>query len=339
MTRKRDRASAKGLLPRMEARPWRRDPSKVTYRFHPLGGKPINLGTDKAAAIRRVADMIGRCDEDGTIEHLWRLYRASPMWRDLAERTQVDYADYSKPLLKVFGHVHASAITRQDVRRYMMRERGGKVRGSREVALLSNLMHLAIDYGYATENVCLGIKRVRERPRKVVPIAEEFDRYLAWLRGRGRQWRVIAAMAEFASKVGNRRAEFLKASIFQVRNFEARLTRAKQRDGTEITEVIELSDEAMAILDSIERGNSTVLFPTRNGTAYTEAGFKAMWSKAKRQAIADGIITRNFTFHDLRAHFASEYKRKHGTLPDLHRDPGTTARVYDRNVEVKRRSL
>ena len=49
MIRPRDRASAAGLLPRMEARP--RKDGLTTYRFHPLDGKPITLGTDRAAKI------------------------------------------------------------------------------------------------------------------------------------------------------------------------------------------------------------------------------------------------------------------------------------------------
>ena len=62
MPRPRDRQSATGLLPRMEART--RKDGQITYRFHPLQpdgtrGKPINLGTDKALAIRQVLDMAG----------------------------------------------------------------------------------------------------------------------------------------------------------------------------------------------------------------------------------------------------------------------------------------
>lgn len=46
-----------------------------------------------------------------------------------------------------------------------------------------------------------------------------------------------------------------------------------------------------------------------------------------------------FTFHDWRAWFATEHKRRTGQLPDLHKDPGTTARVYDRNKIVRRKAL
>lgn len=64
MTRPRDRASAAGLLPRMEARP-HSDGNTVTYRYRPIGANPINLGTDRAAALRRVLDMTG--DTDGYV--------------------------------------------------------------------------------------------------------------------------------------------------------------------------------------------------------------------------------------------------------------------------------
>lgn len=65
MNRPRDRSSATGLLPRMEARPWK-DSDKVTYRYHPVGGKPINLGTDREKALR---DVLGPM---ATVDQIWR---------------------------------------------------------------------------------------------------------------------------------------------------------------------------------------------------------------------------------------------------------------------------
>ena len=76
MTRPRDRASALGLLPLMEARP-HKDGKTVTYRYHPRGGKPINLGTDKTKAIRKVLDMANKAPDTGTVGQLWRIYKES----------------------------------------------------------------------------------------------------------------------------------------------------------------------------------------------------------------------------------------------------------------------
>ena len=64
-----------------------------------------------------------------------------------------------------------------------------------------------------------------------------------------------------------------------------------------------------------------------------------MWKKAMRAAITQGIVTQRFTFHDLRAHYVTAHKDQRGTLPDLHKNPKTTATIYDRRKEVHRKSL
>jgi hypothetical protein len=146
MTRTRDRATADGLLPRMEARP--RKDGLVTYRFHPVDGKPINLGTDKAAAVRQVLDLNSRAPDAGTVGMLWRLYEASPDFKRLAPGTQIGYRDSWKQLSKVWEAGEVSAIKPSDVARYLRQERGdAPVRANREVALLSNLMNLAVERG------------------------------------------------------------------------------------------------------------------------------------------------------------------------------------------------
>lgn len=47
-----------GLLPRMEARVWK-DGRTVTYRYHPRGRPPVNLGTDREAAMEAAAKIAG----------------------------------------------------------------------------------------------------------------------------------------------------------------------------------------------------------------------------------------------------------------------------------------
>lgn len=55
-------------------------------------------------------------------------------------------------------------------------------------------------------------------------------------------------------------------------------------------------------------------------------------------AIGANVITAEarFTFHDLRACYVTAHKADTGQLPDMHKNPETTARVYDRNKIVKR---
>src|SRR5207247_5511269 len=123
--------------------------------YHPVGRKPINLGTDRIEAIRKVLDINGRGNERGTVGRLWKQYKESPAWQALKDRTRADYEDYSVPLLAVFGDVHAAAVMAPDVARYLRVERAdAPVRANREIALLGNLLALAIELGEATANPC-----------------------------------------------------------------------------------------------------------------------------------------------------------------------------------------
>jgi hypothetical protein len=64
-----------------------------------------------------------------------------------------------------------------------------------------------------------------------------------------------------------------------------------------------------------------------------------MWGKLMREAIAKKIISRRFTFHDLRAHYTTQHTERTGELPDLHQDKATTARVHERSKIARRNAL
>jgi integrase len=106
-----------------------------------------------------------------------------------------------------------------------------------------------------------------------------------------------------------------------------------------MTDVIEMSAEALAVLKTIDRPGCEFLFPSRFDRPYSEQGFKSMFSRAMKDALAEKVVSQRFTFHDLRAHYATQHKRALGALPDLHADPGTTARVYERSRESRRKAL
>jgi hypothetical protein len=178
MIRPRDRASANGLLPRMEARP--RKDGLVTYRYHPLGGKPVKLGTDKLEAIQAVLDMNGRSGDAGTFRELWRLYQEPPEWKRLAESSSKDSHRSRwgrEPARKAptipagprarVGRRHRLAVKpAKDIYRYMRVERAdAPIRANRELALLSNLFKVAVERGDIDANPCKEVSRNPEEPR------------------------------------------------------------------------------------------------------------------------------------------------------------------------------
>lgn len=344
MNRHRDRKSAAGLLARMEARP--RKDGLVTYRYHPVGGKPLNLGTDRAEAIRRVASMNGQADGTGTIGALWKDYKKSDEWDGLKPRTQADYEVYSVPLLAVFSSCHASSILAPDVARYLRVERkSARVRANREIALLGNLIALAIERGEATANPCRGgqVPRNKERPRTEAPDPADLRALVEHARAKGGTWPIITMAAEFAALAGSRQVEFLPLRWPQWDAAEVRLDRAKQRLGVKKVEKVECSPALIELRERLQAvavdGRAGAVFANRHGNPYTASGFAAMWGKLMREAVKKGVISRRFTFHDLRAFYTTAHKERTGNLPDLHASPTTTSRIYERSGVARRKAL
>lgn len=343
MNRPKDRTGSQGLLPLMEARP--RKSGAFTYRYHPRGGKPIPLGDDRDAAIRKVLDMSGDNADRGTVDELWRLYQASDEWRALAGATRTDYLQCSAHVLKTFGAMFASAIIPTHLNRYLRVERkAAPVRANREMALLSNLMNLAVNRGDLNVNPCKQVRRNREAPRSEAPAIEALAAFLAWSAARKGSAMTLSAMAEFAALVGARRMEFIGLQWTQVGHDAVRLIRGKQRSGKEVVDVVAMSPALLDLLDRLRaRADDPRLgpvFPTTKGNQpYTESGFKTMWGRLMDLAVSSGAVPQRFTFHDLRAYYATQHKIQRGALPDLHSNPATTARVYDRSKEAKRRAL
>ena len=338
--KQRDRQSALGLLPRMEARLWK-DGKTVTYRYHPVGGKPMKLGSDRAAAIQKVLDLSRSGSDSGSVAELWRLYQQSHGWADLADATRADYLQCSGPLLKTFGPAQASLIRPTDINRYLRVERAeAPVRANREAALLSNLFNIGVERGALDANPCKQIRRNKEQPRTEAPETAVLGAFVDWLVQSGGQRKIVAQMAEFAAYGGNRRIEFLRLTWQQIDRQAGviRVERAKQR-GQVVWEKIEIGPQMAALLDRIDRAGSTYVFCNRGGNPYTSRGFMANWGKWMAEAVAAGIVSRRFTFHDLRAYYVTLHRTERGNLPELHKNPATTARIYDRRKESNRGAM
>ena len=348
---KKDRASAKGLLPLMEARPWA-DCKTITYRYHPIGAKPIPLGTDRLVAIRKVLDLLGNNKDQGTLQWVWDRYTdpdaPSPRWKKLVKSTQDDYRQAWKEIAKTFGKMPANRIDATMVARYVHIERAAAPkRANTEKALLSNLFGHGIKLGVCTVNATIGVEPHQIEARTEAPSEVLLAKYLTWLGKQTPQRRIVGMAAEYASLAGNRKCEFLQLTWPQIDRAAGiiRTIRAKQRGKKreQIVEVISISpglEALLARLEAIRKLDCLYVFPTRDNNHYTDAGFKTLWQRCVLEAIAQKVLTPDtrFTFHDLRAFYSTVHKKVTGKLPDLHKNPETTARVYDRNVEVFRSS-
>lgn len=351
--RPRNPRTAKGLLDRMEVRVWS-DGKKATYRYHPVNGKPINLGHDRIEACRKVLDLLGAKQKISTLTSVWESYsneqKPAPRWKKLAPSTQTDYRKAWKEISKTFGDMEIALIDSPMVAQYMHIERAdAPKRANTEKALLSNLFGHGILLGVCTVNATIGVQPHEMHARPNAPKQEVLSNFLAWLDKQGHQRRIVGMAAEYASLAGNRQVEFLRLTWRQV-DFEAgvvRTFRAKQRgqNREQIVESIHINEGLRALFVRLQamRPNPACpyVFPSNRGTAYTANGFQTQWQKCVHAAIDEKVldIADRFTFNDLRAFYATRHKKELGALPDLHKNPTVTARVYDRNKEVGRESF
>ena len=113
MSRPRDRASSAGLLPHMKGRRWA-DRKTFTYRYHPIGGEPMNLGQDRKAAIQQVLDITSKpVDSTNTLKWVWNKHIADdPRWKRLSQLSKDDYTDAWSQIRKTFDAMQASATNR-----------------------------------------------------------------------------------------------------------------------------------------------------------------------------------------------------------------------------------
>ena len=333
-----------GLLPRMDAR--KRERGGYTYRYLTHDRKYINLGHDRAEAIRKVLEMERRAPTTGTVQELVETYLQSATFAEKGRRTQDDYLRHSKEILRVFGQMQVDDISPPHIARYLRIERKeSPVQANREIAFLSSCFQEGIEQGLAMRNPCREVRRNTERPRSRLPSKSDIESFLSTARSRGAASELIGCMGMFAALTGRRRSEFLGLRKDAIGPDGIAFTYTKEKAGQSTRRgLIPMSpalSQLLADIQAIERQSaphSLYVFPNRQGQPYTEQGFKAMWAKIMAQWLKEGKDRERFTFHDLRAYYVTHMVAAERN-PETHSNPATTRRVYDRRRVVKVQAL
>lgn len=342
MIAKRTKNAKLGLLPRMDAR--RRKDGGYTYRYLGYDRKYINLGHDRAEAIRQVLEFERRAPTTGTVQELVAEYFKSANFKhDIGKRTQSDYLGYSKQILRVFGAMQAADVHAPHIARYLRIERASAPsQANKEIAMLSSAYQFGVEAGMVMANPCRQVRKNKERPRTRCPSWAEIESFCATAKSKGPSSHVIGLMAKFIALTGRRRAEFISMTKADLTAGGIRVVYAKGRVDDPVKRgLIEWTPALHAVLDelkAIERPGavgSVYLWTNRAGQPYTEQGFKAMWAKIMTAWAEKG--GERFTFHDLRAYYVSVMVEKQQN-PETHSNPATTRKVYDRRRVVKIKS-
>lgn len=324
----------------MDAR--KRKGGGYTYRYLDYNRQYINLGHNREDAIQKVLQFERRAPDTGTVGELVREFMASSSFTSgLGEKTQADYLNSSKHILRLFGSMQVEHVQPQHIARYLRMERAeSPVRANREIAFLGSCFQFGIEHGLARANPCRQVRRNKEKPRSRCPSWEEITQVYEVAKAKGESSHVLGLMAKFAALTGRRRAEFrelrqadLTTDGIRVGFAKAKKGEADRRGLIEWTPVLR---DLFRELEAIPRQPSVFVWTNRQGQPYTEAGFKAMWNKIMADWLKKPGAER-FTFHDLRAYYVTVMIGR-GENPETHANPATTRRVYDRRRVVNIKS-
>ena len=250
-------------------------------------------------------------------------------------------------LRAAFGATPIDKLRPKHIYEYASR-RVAKVRGRREIALLSHVFTKAVEWGIMDRHPFKGeIRLARPAPR---------DRYiedweiveclnLAPAEGRKRgSVRAIQAYIRVKLLTGMARGDLLRLTEVDLREDGIHNQRHKTRGSTGKRTIYTWTPELREAIGMAKvarpKDIARWLFCTRDGECYINertgdaSGWDSMWQRFMRRVLTETKVTQSFTEHDLRAKCASDAETLEQARALLaHADAGITARVYRRRAE------
>ena len=196
--------------------------------------------------------------------------------------------------------------------------KSGKGIANRCIGIMSCTFDIAMRYEMVEQNPCKGIKRHPDIKRKRYCTQDELKRIFSALEieNQNPRNRAAAQFIELLIWPGCRKGELASATWNDLHGNHIILEQHKS-DDHDGPRVIHLNDQAMAVINSLQR-TGTKLLPVNNP--------KLLWKKIKAQASIEDL-----RLHDLRHTFATQGLQANLTLPEIgnllgHKNPMTTMR-------------
>lgn len=297
----------------------------------------LPLGTDLNEAKTKWAELEakrGKPVDPKTVAAVFKRY-VKEVLGTKSPRTQKDYLSAIEVLTKVFGAVAIDAIRPVHVRQYLDK-RSAKVRGNREIAVLSTVLSHARAWGMTDKpNACMGVSRNKETPRTFYADDEV--------------WGVVYAAAcselqdamDLAYLTGQRPADVRKMRWSDIKGGALEVRQGKTDKMLRILVEHEGQRTGLGLLIDRLRERKVAgmtLVSTASGARLTEAALRHRWGMARdaatkaRPEMAERI--RQFQFRDIRPKAASETDLDHASRLLGHTKQQITRTVYRRVGET-----
>lgn len=294
-----------------------------SYFFVPPTGPKVNLGRNFGRAMAQWAAIVGRPARLATLGDIMDRYMREVASLKAASTYRSNIREM-KNLRAVFGHMRPDELMPPDIYSYMD-ARKAPIRANREKALLSHVFQYAIRWGAAKDNPYRLVSRNAEKPRERYITDQELELFLSVCSP------LIQCYVGVKRLTGLRSGDMLKIRLSDLTPEGLQVTQAKT--GKKL--VYEWTPELRAAVDQALRLPRTVrglyLFCTQLGQPYTAFGFRSMWQRAMKKAVALGV--ERFTEHDIRAKVVTDAR---ALGQDAQRIAGhKTSAMTDRYVKVR----
>jgi integrase len=261
-----------------------------------------------------------------------------------APRTQKDNKYELERLRKAFADAPIEAITPPVVAQYRD-ARTAKTRANREIALLSHVFSMALEWGFAERNPCLAVRRNKEKVRDFYAADEIWDAVYA------EADQGLKDAMDLAYLAGQRPADTLKFSTADLdddflwvdQNKTDKKLRIRRHVGGELTG-LGLFIEALLDRRKLQGVRNSRLITNDAGLRMSWGMLRNRFAEARDSAAAKltangnsdmAAKVRQFQFRDIRPKAASEIEDiSHASRLLGHSKEEITKRVYRRVGEV-----
>ncbi len=264
------------------------------YWYHRRTGE--RLPDDETARVRRVLEINegletpGRRVRFGSVEAVSNVYKASPAFRNLADRTRHDYAMRLRVICDLWGNHPIASIQRKHVFALQDQFAEHPATADRTVTVLRVLLAFAVEREYRPDNPAKGVEKLRK--------PSDVEGHRPWPDWAIQKFLAVhdETMMGLACKIGlytgQRLGDCLRMRWSDI--VRERITVRQSKTGTLLE--IRLHSTLMNALDQ-EKARSPIILTTARGLPFASSNFRHHFGKAVKAA---GLGSLGLSFHGLR---------------------------------------
>tara|TARA_B110000438_G_C15813310_1_gene650731 strand:+ start:2355 stop:3368 length:1014 start_codon:yes stop_codon:yes gene_type:complete len=281
---------------------------KSAYEFRMKDGKCkrlCDLNTPLSIIHKKYEEALAISKDKFTVANIIADYLESTDFLEKKPRTQKDYHHYKKDLINAFGHMNTNRVTRLDVKKFLdaKAKKSGNAQANRHKSALQVILAWGVIYGKAKENVCIGVKKLKEVPRAKYISDEEYFAIKEYA------CPVVIAMLEIMYLCAARpqdvlkmkRTDFHKEGLY-IRQSKTSVAQIK-RWGPRLKKAVNHIQPKSPDIES-----KYVIFQPNNGQRFTKSGFDERFAKVRAKAREATGQKMDFTIHDFKAKSISDFE-------------------------------